>query len=168
MASGDKVYEAVEKLARTTRDSYETVIDHTVALGEENVKFMRGVFDTSVREYRQQAEANWAMTQELVERAEKQRDAFRTVIEESMGAYWGALYAPLSYHEGGMREVASVGNTDGRLPISNYDELTVDEISKKLDGLSVEEIEKVRAYEKRHKNRETLLEQIDRKMKAAS
>jgi hypothetical protein len=42
MAHGEKVYEAVEKLAQTTRDSYETVVGHTVALGEQNVKFMRG------------------------------------------------------------------------------------------------------------------------------
>jgi hypothetical protein len=67
-----------------------------------------------------------------------------------------------------VQKVATVVSANGDLPISNYDELTVDEVSKKLEGLSVEEIEKVRVYEKQHKNRETLLEQIDRKTKAAS
>ena len=43
---------------------------------------------------------------------------------------------------------------------ANYDELTVDEISKRLNGLSTEELRKVREYEKRNKNRETLIEQI--------
>jgi hypothetical protein len=46
--------------------------------------------------------------------------------------------------------------------------LTVDEISKRLDGLSAEELRKVREYEKRNKNRETLIEQIDRKMRGGS
>jgi len=54
----------------------------------------------------------------------------------------------------------------GALKTANYDELTVEEISKRLDGLSTEELGKVREYEKKHKNRETLIEQIDRKIRA--
>jgi len=42
----------------------------------------------------------------------------------------------------------------------------VDEISKRLDGLSVEELQLVRDYEERNKKRETLLEQMDRKIRA--
>lgn len=50
----------------------------------------------------------------------------------------------------------------------DYDEVTVADFSKQLDGLSVEELKQVREYEKQNKNRETLLEQIDRKIKAIS
>jgi hypothetical protein len=50
----------------------------------------------------------------------------------------------------------------------DYDELTVAEISERLDGLSIEELRKVREYEKQNKNRETLIEQIDRKIRANS
>src|SRR5215217_2619680 len=50
----------------------------------------------------------------------------------------------------------------------DYDELTVAEISERLDGLSIEELKKVREYEKKNKNRETLIEQIDRKIRANS
>jgi hypothetical protein len=46
--------------------------------------------------------------------------------------------------------------------------LTVDEIAGRLDDLSVTELKKVRKYEKRNKNRETLIEQIDRKIRANS
>ena len=56
----------------------------------------------------------------------------------------------------------------GALKTANYDELTVDEISKRLEGLSADELEKVREYEKQNKNRETLIEQIDRKIRANS
>jgi hypothetical protein len=53
-------------------------------------------------------------------------------------------------------------------PISNYDELNVKEIADRLDSLSAAEIRTIRAYEKRNKNPETLIEQFDRKLKAAS
>jgi hypothetical protein len=44
--------------------------------------------------------------------------------------------------------------------------LTVDEISKRLEGLPTEDLEEVREYEKHNKNRETLIEQIDCKIRA--
>jgi hypothetical protein len=51
-------------------------------------------------------------------------------------------------------------------PISDYDDKNVDEISKHLSDLSVEELRLVRDYEERNKNRESLLEQMDRKIRA--
>jgi hypothetical protein len=54
------------------------------------------------------------------------------------------------------------------LKTADYDELSVAEISKRLDGLSTEQLRKVREYEKKNKNRETLIEQIDRKIRANS
>jgi hypothetical protein len=56
----------------------------------------------------------------------------------------------------------------GALRTGDYEELTVAEVSKRLDGLSRDELEQVREYEKRTKDRETLVEQIDRKLKALS
>src|ERR671910_2940008 len=56
----------------------------------------------------------------------------------------------------------------GALKTANYDELSVAEISRRLDGLSADQLRKVREYEKRNKNRETLIEQIDRKIRANS
>ena len=54
----------------------------------------------------------------------------------------------------------------GALKSANYDELSVDEISSRLEGLSNEQLRKVREYEEHNKNRETLIEQIERKMRA--
>lgn len=56
----------------------------------------------------------------------------------------------------------------GALKTTDYESLNVDEVSKRLDGLSVEQLKQVREFEKKNKNRETLVEQIDRKIKAAS
>ena len=57
--------------------------------------------------------------------------------------------------------IAALGGED-------YERLTVADISNKLDGLSADQFAHVREYERRNKNRESLLEQIDRKIKAAS
>ena len=52
-------------------------------------------------------------------------------------------------------------------PIEGYDEMNVEEVSERLDGLSVEELQLVRDYEETNKKRETLLEKMDRKIRAA-
>ena len=152
-----------ERLAKTSGDSYKMVIDHVVALQERNVKFAQETFGGTVREIRHQAESNGALIQELVERAEMQRDAFRTLLGESVDAYTDLHYAPLAYYRQGLRLVESEG-----FPIAGYDELNVKEIGDRLDVMSAAEIRRVREYEKRNKNRETLIEQFDRKLKAAS
>ena len=54
----------------------------------------------------------------------------------------------------------------GALKTEDYDGLTVEEISKRLDGLSAKQLREVREFEKRNKNRETLIGQIDRKIRA--
>jgi hypothetical protein len=164
VATMEKANRAAEQLARTTGDSYKAVVDHVVALQERNVRFAQGLVDDSIKELRSQVESNRAMTQELVDRAEKQRGAFRTLIEESADAYVDLLYTPLAYFRQGLRLV----ETDGGFPIPNYDELTVEEVKGVLDGLTAAQIREVREYEKRNKNRETLIEQFDRKLKAAS
>jgi CRISPR/Cas system-associated exonuclease Cas4 (RecB family) len=97
--------ETVEKMAETTKDSYTTVIDHTIGFQERNVRFAQGVVENSIKELRQQAESNRAMTQELVERAEEQRGAFQSLIEESVDSYMNFVYAPFSYYKEGL-EVA--------------------------------------------------------------
>ena len=54
----------------------------------------------------------------------------------------------------------------GALGTTDYEALTVEEVSKRIEGLPAEQLRKVREYEKTHKDRETLIAQIDRKMRA--
>ena len=166
VANMDKANKAAERLAETTRDSLGTVVDHAVGLQERNVRFAQGLVDDSIKELRYQAESNRALTQELVERAERQRGAFRTLLEESVDAYVDLAYAPFAYYRRGLRLVEAGAN--GGFPILGYDELNVGEISGRLDGLTAAQLREVREYEKRNKNRETLIEQLDRRLKAAS
>jgi hypothetical protein len=64
-------------------------------------------------------------------------------------------------HEAELRAAvySALGTTD-------YDGLSVDEVSRRIDGLPAEQLKKVREFEKNHKNRETLIAQIDRKIRA--
>jgi len=103
MADTKKANKAAERLAKSTRDSFGVVLDHTVGLQERNVRFAQSVTDNYIKELRHQAEANRAMTREFVERAEGQRDAFQAVAEESLDAYMDFLYAPLSYYKEGLQ-----------------------------------------------------------------
>ena len=102
MANMDKANKAAERLAETTRDSFGTALDHAVGLQERNVRFAQGLVDSSIKELRYQAESNRAVTQELVERAERQRDAFQTLFEESVDAYMDLAYAPFTYYKEGL------------------------------------------------------------------
>jgi hypothetical protein len=167
VANMEKANKAAERLAETTRDSFGTVLDHAVALQERNVRFAQGLVDSSIKEIRTQAESNRELTQELVDRAEGQRDAFQTLFEESVDAYMDLAYAPFSYFRQGLRLVET-GVNGGGFPIANYDELNVGEIAERIDDLTAAEIREVREYEKRNKDRETLIEQLDRKLKAVS
>ena len=63
----------------------------------------------------------------------------------------------LSYAQEGLRSA--------RFPIEGYEELSVEEVSVRLEGLSPEELRVVRDYEERTKRRVTLLEQLDSKIR---
>jgi hypothetical protein len=98
MATMEKANRAVERLAENTRDSYQTVVDHTVGLQERNVRFAQGVVDGTIKELRHQAESNRSVVGELFERAEEGRDAYRALVEQSLDAYMDLAYAPFVYY----------------------------------------------------------------------
>jgi hypothetical protein len=116
---------------------------------------------------RHQADSNRSLVGELVERAEAQRDAYRTLAGEWVGAYTDLINAPFAYYRQSLRLVDNQVE-DVTFPIAGYDEMNVREIGERLEGLSAAEIRKVREHEKRNKNRETLIDQFDRKLRAAS
>ena len=157
----------VERLAQTGADSYKMLFDHMVAQQERNVRFAQGVLDDAARELRHQADGNRGVVEELVERAEMQRDAYRTLAGEWVEAYTDLLYAPFAYYGQRIRVVENQVE-DVTFPISGYDEMNVKEISERLEGLTAAEIRTIREHEKRNKNRETLIEQFDRKLRAVS
>jgi hypothetical protein len=79
------------------------------------------------------------------------------MTRQVLNTYTQLFNIPLSHAQEGLRSA--------RFPIEGYDELTVEEVSGRLGGLSVDEIRMVRDYEERTKRRDTLLEQLDSKIR---
>ena len=102
MATTEKTSRVVERLAETTRDSYQTVVDHAVGLQERNVRFAQGMVDGTIKELRYQAESNRSVVGELFERAEEGRDAYQALVEQSLDAYMNLAYSPFTYFKEGM------------------------------------------------------------------
>jgi vacuolar-type H+-ATPase subunit E/Vma4 len=99
MADREKVTGSLENFARTSRDSYERVLDHAVAMQERNVRFAQEMVEGSITELREQAESSRPMA---LERADKQRHAFQKIVEGSLDAYMDLAFAPLSYYKEGL------------------------------------------------------------------
>ncbi len=127
------------------------------ALARESVQAYAEFLDDAFSRYRGGTE----------QAAQSAREGARTVFETTaglVGTATGAASATAGATAGAMR---SAGQT-ASFPIAGYDEMNVDEVSKRLNDLSVEELQLVRDYEERNKRRETLLEQMDRKIRASS
>ena len=98
--------------------------------------------------------------QSFQQQAQEQQQSFQQMAQEVLGSYSQLFNIPLSYAREGLRAA--------QFPIEGYDELTVEEVSARLDALSTEELREVREYEERTKNRETVLEQLDRRIRGGS
>ena len=107
------------------------------------------------------AQAEWlGAMQSLAEQIQKQQQYSQQMTQEVMSTYSELFNIPVSYAKEGLR--------DARFPIEGYDELTVEEVSARLGTLSEEDLREVRDYEERNKNRETILEQLDRRIRSGS
>jgi septum formation inhibitor MinC len=98
--------------------------------------------------------------QSFQQQAQQQQQSFQQMAQEVVSTYSELFNIPLSY--------AKEGLSDARFPIEGYDELTVEEVTAHLGSLSAEDLREVRDYEERNKNRETILEQLDRKIRSGS
>jgi hypothetical protein len=57
--------------------------------------------------------------------------------------------------------------TNGSLLIAGYDEKSVGEITARLSALTADQLQRLKDYERRNKNRGTLIREIDRRLGAA-
>jgi hypothetical protein len=98
--------------------------------------------------------------QTFQQQAQEQQQSFQQMTQEVLGSYAQLFNIPISYAKEGLR--------DAQFPIEGYDELTVEEVSGRLGALSAEELREVRDYEEHTKKRETILEQLDRRIRSGS
>ena len=98
--------------------------------------------------------------QSFQQQAQQQQQSFQQMTQEVLGSYSKLFEIPLSYAQEGLRSA--------QFPIEGYDELTVEEISGRIGNLSIDDLRMVRDYEERNKSRETVLEQLDRRIRSGS
>jgi ElaB/YqjD/DUF883 family membrane-anchored ribosome-binding protein len=98
--------------------------------------------------------------QTFQQQAQQQQQSFQQMTQEVLGSYSQLFNIPISYAQEGLRSA--------QFPIEGYDELTVEEISGRIGNLSIDDLRVVRDYEERNKNRETVLEQLDRRIRSGS
>jgi len=176
----DKMGETTQTVARTSQESARIFTDYTVKAQELNTQLARRGVETWIDGLRKQTELSQEMAQELFGKVEEQADVYRSFFGQ-----WGnvsAMRFPFAgmandfmfpFQRQGMRLVENgVRNAEevietASFPIAGYDEKNVDEISARLDGLSAEQLRHLRTYEKANKNRQSLIERFDSKLRVS-
>ena len=187
----EKMNETAQEMARSTQRAGQIWSGYLTEMQEINAEFARRATETWIEAFRKQTELNQRMVQRLYGEAEGQSGAWQGLAQDWMSAFPAPVFNPFGYAnpfveyfrqgaETATRNVeqvtdmtrrtaaAGITSANGGFPIAGYDDMNVADISGKLDGLSEEQLKRVREYEKRNKNRETLVEQIDRKIKAVT
>jgi hypothetical protein len=186
--------EAATRFAETLADSYRLVYEQAAESGERQRRLAQEFSELVATNLKEQTEASRSGAQQLSEQAGRQQEAGQEFARESVGAYAEFLDDAFSRYRSGAEQVVGsvqegamasgrsaaglLGAATGAVraertaekavfPIEGYDEMNVEEISGRLNDLSVEELQLVRDYEERNKKRDTLLEQMDRKIRAA-
>ena len=176
----DKMGETTQTVVRTSQESARIFTDYTVKAQELNTQFARRAVETWIDGLRKQTELSQDVAQELFGRAEEQADAYRRFFGQWGNFPMGGFPFPgmansvmFPFQRQGMHLVDTATRSaeetlaTAPFPIAGYDEKNVDEISARLDGLNAEQIRRLRAYEKANKNRQSLIDRFDSKLRAS-
>jgi hypothetical protein len=189
-----KMGETAQQMSQSTQRAGRIFNGYLAEAQEINTEFARRATETWIEAIRNQTELNQRMVQRLYGEVEGQTGAWQGFLQDWMSVYsapfsnpFGSVN-PFDYLRQGVetttRNVEQVtdmtqkttaagiasanASANGGFPIAGYDEMNVEEVSARLEELSEDQLKRVREHEKRNKNRDTLIEQIDRKIKAAT
>jgi len=177
--NGERIARGAEAMTRSAQQSGRILSGYLAETQEINTAFARKATETWIEALRKQAELNQRVVQSLYGEAEGQAQAFQGLARDWMGAYSPPFFFnPFGLWGEGARTTTARDNVtrmadatreameEVMFPIVGYDEMNVSKVTEKLEGLSVEELERVRDYERRNKNRETVLERIAQRINA--
>jgi hypothetical protein len=194
----EKLGRTAQEMTRSTQRTGQIFSGYLTEVQEINTEFARRVTETWIEAFRKQTELNQRIIQRLYSEGEGQSGAFQDIVQDWMRAYSAPFFNPFfgtenlflrgnpfaEYFRQGVETAtrnaervtdmtqrtvtAGIASANGGFPIAGYDDMNVAEISSKLDGLSEDQLKRVREHERRHKNRETLIDQIDRRIKTAT
>ena len=193
----EKMGDTAHEMSRSAQRAAQIFSGYLTEAQEINTEYARRATETWIEAFRKQTELNQRMVQRLYGEAEGQSGAFQGLVQDWVRMYSVPFFNPFGtenpfvkgnlfadYFRQGVETAtrnaervtnmtqrataAGIASTNGGFPIAGYDDKNVVEISSMLDGLSEEQLRTVREYERRHKNRDSLIEQIDRKIKATN
>jgi hypothetical protein len=156
--------EQIEKQQQSSQQMTQELINTYMQLLNTPGSYLSGQAEQQQQTLQQTAQQWMEQAQQqqqtFQQQAKEQQQSFQQMTQEVLGSYSKLFNIPLSYAQEGLR--------DAQFPIEGYDELNVEEVSARLDALSTEDLREVRDYEERTKNRETVLEQLDRRIRGGS
>jgi hypothetical protein len=177
-----RVNEAAEKFANALRESYQTVARRAESAQQLNAEMIQRFFNTVINHLQRHAEANVQVGEELAGQPQRGQEASRQLTQESVQAYMDFINSMFSYAQTSSLGVAQRGTIEARetttteaslerqegaeVPLEGYDSLNIEQITKRLDDLSTQEIRQLRAYEAENKSRSTLLRRLDERIEA--
>ena len=118
--------------------------------------------DTAVERGHMTRESANNLATDLAERGLKEWQDVLSDMEQLLGRVKDSPAADMAL-QGVDRARRAVG-VGSSFPITNYEDLTAAQVSDRLGGLSPAELRKVRDYERRHGNRKSVLNSIEKQL----
>ena len=156
--------EQIQRQQQTSQQMIQEMMDTYMQLLNTPGSYLSGQAEQQQQTLQQTAQ-QWMeqaqqQQQSFQQMTQEQQQSFQQMTQEVMSTYAQLFNIPVSYAQEGLRS--------SQFPFEGYDELTVDELSERLGSFSAEELRVVRDYEERNKNRGTILEELDRKIRDGS
>jgi polyhydroxyalkanoate synthesis regulator phasin len=155
--------EALEKSVTISRDRLQEVIDDAVKRGRMTRGDAEEMVGRLVTRGRDQADDLLGQLERLLAQVREAPDRARQQVggraQKARKKAVSAVDKPLA----GADRVRRAARVPG-FPITAYDQLSVRQIDRRLQGLSRAQLRRVRDYERRNKARKSLLRSLDRKL----
>ena len=155
--SARKQQEGFRALAQELMEAYEDFFFSPLNYTQEGLRLFQQATEQGLKVSQQVVEQGAESTQQVARQGLRVAEEATERTEEA-----------LRQVEEATREAELRTSVLAALETDNYVTLTVAEITEKLDDLSADELKKLREFEKRNKDRESLIERIDSKIRANS
>jgi ABC-type transporter Mla subunit MlaD len=145
-----------QQMIQEMMDTYMQLLNTPGSYLSGQAEQQQQIFQQTIQQWMEQSQQQ----QQTFQQQAQQQQSFQQMTQEVLNSYTQLFNIPVSYAQEGLRAT--------QFPMEGYDELTVDEVAGRLGGLSADELRVVRDYEERTKNRDTILEQLDRRIRSGS
>ncbi len=167
----DNMDETARTMSRTTQESAHTTMDYALRAQEINTELLRRTSQAWIDGFRFQTRLSQGMAQAFFGQWGNASASTTHVGRPAQEQSSSEVTEPATNGAQKSTEPAEDAekNTDtAAFPIDGYDEMNVDEVSERLDGLSADELKRVRKYEKRNKDRGSLRKEMKQKIETTS